>query len=66
MTKRKNASKGKEKNRLYKEMANMGNEMLNKEKIFNATRQFHNYSKYYINSMISAIKRGMSIDNDNW
>lgn len=66
LTKRKNASKGKEKNRLYKEMANMGNEMLNKEKIFNATRQFHNYSKYYINSMISAIKRGMSIDNDNW
>ena len=37
-----------------------------KEKIFNATRRFHNYSKYYINSMISAIKRGMSIDNDNW
>ena len=64
LTKRKNVAKGKD--RLYKEMANMGNEMLNKEKIFNATRRFHNYSKYYINSMISAIKRGMSIDNDNW
>lgn len=64
LSKRKNSAKRKERNRIYKDMANVGNVMMDKEKKFRATKSFHERCKNEIRSIMSNIKIGMSNKND--